>query len=157
TTFACIVALPAFSDVCSTGSLASMVGTPCDIAGTRNGEPFALAFTFTRLISDRDTEVNGVTTSQTSPWTAADFNFNPVNGGFTLSFLGGPLSVTSSANTGTGEYVQIAFDIAFLGSGYITGGVISGGALTASGSAYYSFSEQILDLYSDSERIPCCE
>ena len=103
---ACILAFPAFGDtMCSSSNLVAIVNTSCDISGSTNGSPFALAFTFHNLIAESDTGI--------SPWSAADFNFTPVNGGFTLSFLGGPLSLTSSPGVEIGEYVELPFDIAF--------------------------------------------
>ena len=72
-----VCAVPATADtVCTAGNFSTLVGTTCSIG--------SLTFTF-----------NG-TSSIAGGWTASDLNFAPATNGFTLSFLGGPQSVTAN-------------------------------------------------------------
>ncbi|HUJ31836.1 MAG TPA: PEP-CTERM sorting domain-containing protein [Candidatus Acidoferrum sp.] len=104
----------AHADACAAGNVSGLISTTCDIGSLR--------FTFTGF----DTVGNS--------FSASDFTFTPVSDGFTLSFDGGPQTFTA----GNGTYVDdvdLAFTVTDL-DGEITGGSVSGGALSASGSTY---------------------
>ena len=145
---ACFLVAPAFGDImCSSGSLTSIVNTTCDISGTSNGSQFTLEFTFGTVSSE---PVNGFasvnysyndgtqTFAYDQAWSASDFNFTPMNGGFMLSFLDGPQSNTALPLGETLDEAALPFSVTFLGNGDITGGSVSGGTFSASGTDFSS-------------------
>src|SRR5215469_17512697 len=74
------LAAPASADMmCFAGNLSGLLGTTCDIGN--------LEFNFNRGFSG----FNSVTGT---PWSASDFFLTPVPYGFTISFAGGPQSIT---------------------------------------------------------------
>jgi hypothetical protein len=126
-----LVATPAFAgSVCAAGSMTAIANTTCDIG--------SLQFTFGSM-----TMYNS-----TSGWSFpdSDFTLTPVSNGFSLSFDGGPQSITAPASGSSLEEARLDFQVSDLG-GLLTGVSVSGGALSASGN-YWSYAEYFAVVYS---------
>jgi hypothetical protein len=109
--------------------MTAIAGTTCDIG--------SLQFTFDpdsvsgeKYSYDNNTSSGG----NSLIFHNSDFIFTPVNNGFTLTFLGGPQSITSPASGFAIEDVFVHYTVTDLG-GNITGENVSGGAIGASGSS----------------------
>lgn len=119
---AAVFAVPAHADPasCSSGNLASLIGTTCDIGN--------LQFTFVSLTGD---------TSTGGSWSASDFNFTAVPDGFALSGVGGsalaPQSISSVAGGTADDEAYLQYNVTDT-TGVITGVGVLGGLPTAAGS-----------------------
>jgi hypothetical protein len=107
---------------CQSGSLSNLIGTTCNVGH--------LQFTFGSMSGEP----------------ASDFSFVPVSDGFTLTFTGGPLSVSSAPGSGETEdaalLTYMVFDLnpvtgARMHDIFTSIGV-SGGALSTTGTTGYS-------------------
>jgi hypothetical protein len=118
----CAYAVPVKADsVCGAGNFSTIVGTTCDIG--------SLEFTFTGV------------SSFGGGWTATGLFFTPATNGFTLSFLGGPQSLTANnpnplANL-TFDELGLSFNVTappgtyFNGVKFTSAGVFSASGFTA--------------------------
>jgi len=127
------LAAPASADTaCIAGNFSTIAGTTCDIGSLQfsfeRGWPFG--FNGVNEVYDMTTQ----SYTYYAPWTASDFDFTPVSNGFTLTFLGGPQSITAPANGWAGDYLYVGYSVLELNGYAITGESVSGGALSASGS-----------------------
>ena len=119
-----------FADpACIAANFVSIDGTSCTIG--------SLDFTFTG------------TESYGGGWGASSVYFTPIAKGFTLSFLGGPQSVTESFpypyEYNVFDQLDVKFTVTGLGD-YLAGATVTGGAFSASGiSAFASDGYLILD------------
>ena len=110
--------------LCVAGNLSGLIGTTCDIGDFR--------FTFTELASTNDAYI-GNTLSYSNPWSVNDFSLAPVANGFTLSFDGGPQSITTGQFESSRDYAVLGYDVSVLQGFAIAGESVVGGTLSASG------------------------
>ncbi|HET9409332.1 MAG TPA: PEP-CTERM sorting domain-containing protein [Candidatus Sulfotelmatobacter sp.] len=124
--------------LCSTTSLTNLMGTTCDIG--------SLQFTFGGFTSQNSTfdSGTGTTTFLTAP-SASAFQFSPTSTGFSLSFSGGPLSVSSTSVISSLQVASFTYNVVDLnpGSGNVhdifTALGASGGVLSSAGVSGFSF------------------
>jgi hypothetical protein len=107
---------------CVAGNFSNIAGTTCDIG--------SMVFTFTGV------------SSYGGGWTASDLYFAPATNGFTLTFLGGPQSLTASfpqppyGEQAVFDELGLSFDILAPQGYYFNGVNVSSGAIIgASGTA----------------------
>lgn len=130
------------AQTCVSENLATLIATTptCNIG--------SIQFTFdgvaaTNFVYDYGTKI----TTPGTAYTASDFTFTPVSNGFTLTFDGGPQSITGPAN----GYAQDNFNLLYSAvdtTGSFTGESVTGGTLTATGSTH-SEADYTGDLCSD--------
>jgi hypothetical protein len=61
-----------------------------------------------------------------STWGNTDFDFTPVTNGFTLTFLGGPQSITAPTDGYAGDSARLDYSVVDL-DGWLTAESVSGG------------------------------
>jgi len=114
---------PVLADsVCGAGNFSTIVGTSCDIG--------SLEFTFTGV------------SSLGGGWTASDLYFTPATNGFSLSFLGGPQSLTANNPNPLGNVTFDELGISFnvtAPQGYDFNGVNVASVGVFSASGIYAF------------------
>ena len=115
------------AQTCVGGNLSTIVNTACSIG--------SLDITFGGLNVENDS-FNNVTSTETDgpAYTASDFIFTPISNGFTLTFDGGPQSITAPASGYGLDYFQLLITSIVDSDGTITGESATGGTLTATGS-----------------------
>jgi hypothetical protein len=116
---------PALAEtLCSAGNLSGLMGTTCDIGD--------LQFTFTSFMS--------MDTATGTPWSPSNFTFTPVStsltNGFTLTFDGGPQSITAPAGADVADDAELSYLVGTLNTEDITSESVTGGATSASGSTF---------------------
>lgn len=113
---------------CVAGNLAAVIGTTCDIG--------SLQLTLTSFGGSNEA-VDGSLTIYHDTWSADEFTFTPVAGGFTISLGSGQESITAPLSShGIGETVDAAvldFDVTDP-TGDLTGIAVDPGMLSATGS-----------------------
>lgn len=113
--FAFVTSSAHADSVCSSGNLAALMGTTCNVG--------SLQFSFTGFYTD----------SYGVPWTPTDFTFTTVANGFELSGAG-PQTVTAPSSGEVLDYFYLGFTVTDL-HGVITGLGVTGGNPSASGNA----------------------
>ena len=138
--FCCQTAKANPAPACVSGSLSSIIaGGPCDIG--------SLQFTFGGL-SSKNYSFNSTTGTYlyNSPWTASMFDFTALSNGFTISFLGGPQSITARTNGTAIDDALLFLSVVGLGV-QLTGETVSGGTLgglTGSSLSYAYYRGQVI-------------
>jgi len=116
-----VLAAPAFGDTaCTASSVLALAGTTCDIGN--------LQFSGWGIGT---LDVSG-NTIVAAPWSTSDFFFTPVPNGFTISFDGGPQSISALGST-TNVVTVIGYTVTVLGGYAISSESVAGGALSTSG------------------------
>jgi len=116
---------PASADTaCIAGNFSTIAGTTCDIG--------SLQFSF-GSISGENSIYDTHTSSYTyySTWGNSDFDFTPLSSGFSLTFLGGPQSITAYYLSAV-DWALLPYSVVDLND-WIADVSISGGVLSASG------------------------
>jgi hypothetical protein len=107
---------------CASGNLSGLIGETCDVG--------SLQFTFDELYSD-NFAYDGSTYTYGTSWTANNFTFTPVSNGFSLSFNGGPQSLTTTSDGFAYDYAYLVYSVTDL-AGNFTGESATGGAPSSS-------------------------
>ena len=126
------LAAPASADTaCVAGNFSTIAGTTCDIG--------SLQFSF-GSISGVNEIYDFSTYSYTyyATWGNSDFGFTPADHGFTLTFLGGPQSITAPQDGTADDFALLSYTVADLNlNEWIWGVSISHGVISASGNFGY--------------------
>lgn len=132
------------TSVCTAGNLSTLVGATCDI-GT-------LQFSFTGFTSITEScqPLSTLNCTDLAAPPVTDFDFTPVANGFMITFTGGPLSFSSSADSSMLESARLLFSIDILNQPtnkrlhtILTSMTFSGGKFSVSGTSGLSFANYL--------------
>jgi hypothetical protein len=124
-----LLAAPASADTaCIAGNFSTIAGTTCDVG--------SLQFSFGSIGGENEIyDPNTNSWIYSATWGNSDFDFTPVSNGFTLTFLGGPQSITAPQNAAAWDFALVWVSIVNL-NGVLMDEDVSGGALSASGMSW---------------------